>query len=108
MLDRLIRILMACAVALVFAGETASAGGPCLAMEQAAAEAPCHEMAGMEMPAKKVPAKTGCECVALLKCSMATPVVLASAVVEPWAWGAPEGVEFSSFELAPDGHPPKG
>lgn len=106
MLERYIRILLAMAVAVVFAGETASAGGPCLAMAQAAEASPCH-MPGMDAP-QKAPAKSGCECVALLKASVVAPVVLASAHVEPWRWDAPEAVAFSSFELAPDGHPPKG
>jgi hypothetical protein len=113
---RFLRILMAMAVALVFVGETASAGGPCRQMAQAEVAVPhvavpaCHETGDTPAAAPvktEHPKKSPCECVALLKASFAAPVVLASSHVEPWRWDAPEAVAFASLDLAPDGHPPK-
>lgn len=120
MLERFARIVMALAVALVFAGETASAGGPChqsqveavAAVAEMAADPACHEASHnggkQAAPVKQSHDASLCECVALLKASFGEEPKLASAHVEPWRWRKPETVVFASLDLVPDGPPPKG
>jgi hypothetical protein len=120
MLQKLVHCLLALALAAVFAGETASAGGPCgqQQAEAVAAEAhhaePCHET-GDAAKSTPEPAKHSdkqhagklCDCIALLKASMAEDPQLASAHIEPWLYAKLEAVAFASLDLVPDGPPPK-
>jgi hypothetical protein len=119
MTQRLIRIVLALAVAFVFTGRMEAAAEHCLklaaqeagAQPVAAAEAgPCHG-AHMAAPAKPMHrhGKSGakCECMAVLTGFAPTGDAAASVQIEPYAWTRPETVSFASIEPAPDWRPPR-
>lgn len=124
MIERLIRITLAFAVAFVFAGRMEAAAQHCarLALELVApktavaptAEAPCHgghEMAmTAEAPAKaQHHGKAGerCDCVGVLKAFAEIGAAARSAHIEPYEWARPDAASFASIEPQPDWRPPR-
>jgi len=131
MIERLIRIALAFAVAFVFAGRMEAAAQHCarLALElvaPGAAEAeapkaeatPCHGGHEMAMTAEapaKAPSKAQhhnksgerCDCVGVLKTFAEVGAAMRSAHIEPYEWSRPEAVTFASVEPAPALRPPR-
>jgi hypothetical protein len=123
MLNRLARVFLALATALVFTGQVEAAASHCArlaAVTEATAvlvkaDLPsCHENAADAEPASKTespaplsPAKDRCECVAVLMTCASVAMAGASAHIEPYAWMRPEAVAFASVEPAPDLRPPR-
>ncbi len=113
MIERLIRIALALAVAFVFTARMEAAAEHCarLAQEQASvADAPpCHGMKEAAKPEPKPhsPAAEHCECVAVLKACTAIATAPASTRLEPYAWARPEAVAFASIEPSPGLRPPR-
>src|SRR5690349_282923 len=130
MIERLIRVAFAFAVAFVFTGRMEAAAQHCarLAQENAAApktvrvETPkadavsCHgghEMA-VKSEAPKAPSKAGhhgasgerCDCVGVLKGFAEIGAAARSALIEPYNWARPEAAAFASIEPAPALRPP--
>jgi hypothetical protein len=126
MIERLIRLGLALAVAFVFTGRMEAATAHCaqiVAEEHAVAEpqhdrqlaaTPCH---GMEEaaapapaphhPASHDPAQSQCECIAVLVgfAPFASPV--ASANIEPYEWTLPQATVFASIDSSPGLRPPR-
>ena len=127
MIERLIRIGLALAVAFVFTGRMEAATAHCAklaAAEQAIAaplpeahdEAmPCHGMdetgsapkQASHHPARHNPAQSQCECIAVLAGFAAFAPSLSSAHIEPYEWARPEMATFASVEPSPGLRPPR-
>jgi hypothetical protein len=128
MIERLIRLGLALAVAFVFTGRMEAATAHCarlIAEEQAVAEprhdiqhlaTPCHGMEDASAtapepaphhPAPHDPAQSQCECIAVLVgfAPFASPV--ASASIEPYEWMRPEATVFASIDSSPGLRPPR-
>ena len=119
MTQRLIRVVLALAVAFVFTGRMEAAAEHCLklAAAEAAAQpvatpeaAPCHgaHMAAPAKPMHQHGKTTGkCECMAVLTGFAPVIDATASVQIEPYAWARPEAVSFASIQPAPDWRPPR-
>ncbi|HEX5006849.1 MAG TPA: hypothetical protein VFV70_07030 [Hyphomonadaceae bacterium] len=133
MIERLIRLGLALAVAFVFTGRMEAATAHCarlVAEEQAVVEPrdvaepgamPCHGMdeaapasepASSDQPAQHHPAKHSpvqgkCECVAVLAGFTSFAPWVASAHIEPYEWMRPQGAAFLSIESSPGLRPPR-
>jgi len=123
MIERLIRIGLALAVAFVFTGRMEAATAHCAklaAAEQAIAATqheatPCHGMdeaksapeQASHHPAQHNPAQSQCECIAVLAGFAALAPSLSSAHIEPYAWMRPQGIAFASVEPSPGLRPPR-
>jgi hypothetical protein len=128
MIERLIRLGLALAVAFVFTGRMEAATAHCariVAEEQAIAEpshdgqhkaAPCHGMQEVappspepapHHPAPHDPAQSQCECIAVLVgfAPIASPV--GSASIEPYEWMRPQAAVFASIVSSPGLRPPR-
>jgi hypothetical protein len=119
--SRMIRVMLALAVAFVFTGRMEAAAAHCaqLMHAQATTEAPanmepgspCHGMGEMTKPASPAhhkPAAEHCECLAVLTSCAAMTSLLAEAVhIEPYHWTRPQAVAFSSTEPRPSLRPPR-
>jgi hypothetical protein len=111
---RLISLVLALCVALVFSGRMEAAAAHCVQQtnaEQAAAEAetPCHGVThdASRAPAKPSPAGTPCKCAAMLKGHVLPETARASTRVEHLAWSPPLAVSFVSAEIERDLRPPR-
>jgi hypothetical protein len=127
MIERLIRIGLALAVAFVFTGRMEAATAHCarvVAEEQAIAEPErgaqpeamsCHGMdeaaPALEQtrhhPAKHNPAQNQCECIAVLAGFTSFAPSVASAHIEPYEWMRPQAAAFASVEPSPGLRPPR-
>jgi hypothetical protein len=131
MIERLIRIALAFAVAFVFTGRMEAAAAHCVWLAQEgfapAVESRAratesqndetmachggHEMAQKaETPAKaRHHGKTGerCDCVGVLKAFDEVGGAARSAHIEPYEWARPEAAAFASIEPAPALRPPR-
>jgi hypothetical protein len=123
MIERLIRIGLALAVAIVFTGRMEAAATHCakIAATEAAAEAPqpeampCHGMdeaapspqQGSHHTAPHNPAQKTCECVAVLTGYASVAAAIASARIEPYEWMRSQATAFTSIEPSPDRRPPR-
>lgn len=127
MIQRLIRIGLALAVAFVFTGRMEAAAAHCarLVAEEQAAEAqhgaqpetaPCHGMdeaspaapePAPHHPAHHDPAQSQCECIAVLVGFTAFASPVASASIEPYDWMLPQAAVFASVEPSPGLRPPR-
>ena len=130
MIERLIRICLALAVAFVFTGRMEAATAHCarlVAEEQAvvapphhaqAEAAPCHGR-GEAAPASEEashpakhhpvhhnPAQSQCECIAALAGFTSFAPSVKSAHIEPYEWLRPEAAAFASVEPSPGLRPP--
>jgi hypothetical protein len=124
MIERLIRLGFALAVAFVFTGRMEAAAEHCariLAEEQAIAEPPheampCHDLDAAKdapeqashHPTQHNPAQSQCECVAVLAGFTSFAPSVASAKMEPYEWMRPQAATFASVEPSPGLRPPKG
>jgi hypothetical protein len=119
-MGRLIRILFACAIAVVVTVRMEAAAEHCRKLTAAAetaipvpaAEAaPCHGAhdAPAPQPAHHPDGNSPerCECLAVLAGFVAYGPAISSAGIEPYAWARPLAVGFASIEPAPDWRPPK-
>jgi hypothetical protein len=125
MIERLIRIGVALAVAFVFTGRMEAATAHCarLVAEEQTISAhaqhqptPCHgmdealpvppELASHE-PVQHDPAQDQCECVAVLAGFTSFAPSIASAHIEPYEWLRPEAMSFASVDPSPGLRPPK-
>jgi hypothetical protein len=122
MIERLIRIGVAIAVAFVFTGRMEAAAAHCarIATEQAIdppqpEATPCHGMdeaaprpePASHHPAPHSPTQQTCKCVAVLAGYASIGTAIASAHIEPYEWMRPEAVGFASVEPLPALRPPK-
>ena len=123
MIERLIRIGLALAVAFVFTGRMEAAAAHCariVAEEQAVATPahdamPCHgtddaapatEQASHH-PAPQDPAQDKCECVAVLAGFATFAPAVASAHIEPYEWMRPQATVLASIDSSPGLRPPR-
>jgi hypothetical protein len=121
MIERLIRVGLALAVAFVFTGRMEAATAHCarvVAQEQAVAPhdaMPCHGMddaasapeQASHHPAKHNPAQNQCECIAVLAGFTSFAPSVASAHIEPYEWLQPQAAVFASVEPSPGLRPPR-
>lgn len=127
MIERLIRVGLALAVAFVFTGRMEAATAHCariVAEEQAVAEPlhdaqddgmPCHGMSEAALapeqashhPAPHNPAQSPCECIAVLAGFTTLTPSIATAHIEPYEWMRPQAVTFASVEPSPGLRPPR-
>ena len=130
MIERLIRLGLALAVAFVFTGRMEAATAHCArlaAAEQATVEpahharteaTPCHGMGEVTAtehgshhpakhdPAKHDPAQNQCECIAVLAGFTSFAPSITSAHIEPYEWLRPKAAAFASVEPSPGLRPP--
>jgi hypothetical protein len=128
MVQRLIRILLAMAVALVFTGQVEAASRHCARLAATASAAahgmptmemgslPCHDAQASqattelanEPPAHKPTGDASrCECVAVLT-ACAMPIAANAATrMESYEWAPPVAVTFASLSPAPNLRPPR-
>lgn len=127
MLNRLSRILLALVTAFVFSGQMEAAAEHCarlaheatMAAEASGDAPPCHETAAAVVkthhpaphhaPADDAttPAQDHCQCVAALSGFTHISGALASSIVAPYVWLAPEPARFASSRPDPDFRPPR-
>jgi hypothetical protein len=123
MIERLIRIGLALAIAFVFTGRMEAATAHCArlaAEEKAVAEPqqdamPCHSADKSTPAAEQVshhpashdPAPSTCECVAVLVGLTTYAPLVASASMEPYEWMRPQAAAFASVEPSPGLRPPR-
>jgi hypothetical protein len=122
MIERLIRICLAFAIAIVFTGRMEAAAEHCarlVAQEQAVAKpqhdaAPCHGAVAEDVfqqtshhPAPQDPLQGQCECIAVLVGFASFAAPLASVRVEPYDWMLPQPAAFASVEPALALRPPR-
>jgi hypothetical protein len=130
MIERLIRIGVALAVAFVFTGRMEAAAAHCarLAVEKQAViepqndtqhdATPCHGMSeaaapehgsrhpAEHHPAQNKPAQNQCECIAVLAGFTSFAPSVTSAHMAPYEWLRPKATAFASVEPSPGLRPP--
>lgn len=129
MISAFTRIMLALAMAFVFAGQMEAAAAHCARLAQAdvaaagtlAAEADCHGMnegadaAGDTAGHHEAPAPAQddqappdhCECIGALKVCTAPASIPGSTTIAAYAWLVPETASFASIEPAPGLRPPR-
>ena len=126
MISAFTRIMLALAMAFVFAGQMEAAAAHCARLAQAdvaAVEPPaetldCHGMAedaaapGHHQTPHHAPDDQSapadhCDCIGALKVCAAPAVMPGSTSIAPYAWQAPEAISFASIEPAPALRPPR-
>jgi hypothetical protein len=133
MLQRLGRMVLGLALAMIFAGQTALASDLCgrnahvvvVSHDGSHAVSPCHDGVkaqglprtmspspphhgeGHASPVHEDADHDACECAAAATSCLANAHALTSASVRPWAWLPLQPVMFVSTERVPDGPPPK-
>lgn len=120
-MSRLVRILLALAVAFVVTARTEAAAEHCRRLAAATAEAAtqipeteavsCHG-AHETTPAKPAhhpdqPSQERCECMAVLTGYVSVAATVSSVHIEPYAWARPGAVIFASIEPTPALRPPR-
>ena len=123
MIERLIRIGMALAVAFVFTGRMEAATAHCarLAAEEHAVSEPsqdampCHGMGeartapekASHQPDPRDPVQNKCECIAVLAGFASFAPAVTSAHIEPYEWMLPPATTFASVDPSPGLRPPR-
>jgi hypothetical protein len=127
MISAFTRIMLALAMAFVFAGQMEAAAAHCARLAQAdsvavelpAAEIPdCHGMAEdaaapahhqtpQHAPEDQSTPADHCDCIGALKVCAAPAALPRSSSIAAYAWQAPQAISFASVEPAPARRPPR-
>jgi hypothetical protein len=128
MISAFTRIMLALAMAFVFAGQMEAAAAHCARLAQAdavafeppAAEtpdchgkaedaaAPAHHQTPHHAPEDQSAPADHCDCIGALKVCAAPAALPGLSSITAYAWQAPQAISFASVEPAPARRPPRG
>ena len=119
MISAFTRIMLALAMAFVFAGQMEAAAAHCARLAQAdvvaveAPEADCHGMATdaaaahHQSPDNQPTSSDHCDSIGTLKTCASPAALPGSTNIAPYAWLLPTAASFASIEPAPGLRPPR-